>query len=52
MSSVRTPAPESEEQIRAVYEEFDADAGHVGLISDPENDYAWIQSDVTVPITA
>lgn len=38
--------------IRAVYEEYDLGEARVGMISDPENEHAWIQSDVTVQITA
>jgi hypothetical protein len=35
---------------REVYHEFESEHGTVAIISDPENDRAWIQSDVTRPI--
>lgn len=37
-------------QIRAVYEEYPAETGLVATISDPQNAFAWIQSDYTVPV--
>lgn len=40
------------QEIRAIYEQFDLDPGHVAMISDPENEYAWIQSNVTTEIEA
>ena len=34
--------------IRARFEEFDLADSSVVMISDPENEHAWIQSDLTV----
>lgn len=39
-------------QIRAVYEQLDLADGRVARIADPENGYAWIQSDVAMPVRA
>lgn len=33
-------------EIRATYEEFDLDGATVAMIADPENDGAWLQSNV------
>lgn len=38
---------ESGTPIRETYEEYDLDAATVAMIADPENEHAWIQSDVT-----
>lgn len=51
MTSSRAPAA-FEDRVRETYEEFDVDDGHVALLSDPENPYAWIESDLTVPVDA
>jgi len=40
------------QQIRETYEEYRVGTTDVGMISDPENEYAWIQSDVVQPIVA
>jgi len=37
-------------RVRATYEEYDLDDTRVGMIADPENEHAWVQSDVTVRI--
>jgi len=36
--------------VRATYEEYDLRGTHVAMIADPENEHAWIQSDVTVEL--
>ncbi|MFC4540645.1 hypothetical protein ACFO5R_01730 [Halosolutus amylolyticus] len=36
--------------VRETYEEYDVGSMRVGMIADPENEHAWIQSDVTVPV--
>lgn len=36
--------------IRATYDEFELAGRTVGTVSDPENDDAWVQSDVTVDV--
>lgn len=43
-SSADTPV------IRATYEEYDLDGTRVGVIADPENGHAWIQSTVSVEV--
>lgn len=43
---------QEEQQIRETYEEYRVGATDVGMISDPENEYAWIQSDIVQPIVA
>lgn len=45
------PAAPSE-RVRETYEEFDAGGRRIALVSDPENEYAWIESDRTVPVEA
>lgn len=42
------PATPENTDIRATYEEYDLRGTRVGMIADPENEHAWIQSDVTV----
>lgn len=37
--------------IRETYEEYDVGESRVGVISDPENEYAWIWSDGVRPLT-
>lgn len=39
-----------DQQIRATYEEYKIVDTNLALISDPENESAWIQSDQTVEI--
>lgn len=39
-----------EPEIRETYEQYEVGDSVVGMIADPENEYAWIQSDVTMPI--
>ena len=36
--------------IRATYEEYDLDGIRVGVLADPENGHAWIQSTVITPV--
>ncbi|WP_247003278.1 hypothetical protein [Halosolutus gelatinilyticus] len=36
--------------IREVYEEYDVGSTRVGMIVDPKNEHAWIQSDVTIEV--
>lgn len=38
-------------RVRAAYEEYDLDDVRVGMIADPENEHAWVQSDRTVDVT-
>jgi hypothetical protein len=38
-------------QIRETYEEYAVGESRVGVISDPENEYAWIWSDQVRPLT-
>lgn len=38
-------------QIRETYEEYDVGESRVGVISDPENEYAWIWSDQVQQLT-
>lgn len=45
-------AQREEVTVRAMYEEYDLGDVRVGMISDPENEHAWIQSDVTVRVSA
>lgn len=42
--------PELDGQIRETYEEYVLEDRRVGLIADPENGDAWIQSDLTCPV--
>ena len=44
------PATRRDAAVRATYEEYDLRGTRVGMIADPENEHAWIQSDVTVAI--
>lgn len=39
-----------EHPIRDVYEEFQLSTGTVAMIQDPHNEYAWIQSNETMPV--
>lgn len=49
--SSRTPAPEHDApELRLVYEEIERPSGTVAEISDPDEEDAWIRSDVTQPI--
>jgi len=41
---------ERDESIRATYEEYDVGDTRLAMIADPENEHAWIQSDVTEDI--
>lgn len=36
--------------IRETYEEYDIGETRLAMIADPENEHAWIQSDLTEPI--
>jgi hypothetical protein len=36
--------------VRASYEEYDLQGTRVAMIADPENEHAWIQSDVTAAV--
>lgn len=36
--------------IRETYEEYDLGTARIAMIADPDNDEAWIQSDVTEPV--
>lgn len=36
--------------IREEYSEYDTESGRVGVILDPENQLAWIRSDVTCDV--
>lgn len=42
----RSKRPDDERPIRETYEEFDVDGTTVAMITDPENERAWLQSDV------
>lgn len=42
----------ADDQLRAVYEQFDVANGRVARIVDPVNEYAWIQSNVVMPVRA
>ena len=44
--------PVGDRQVREVFEEYILDGSTVGVVVDPENEFAWIQSDLTVPIEA
>lgn len=53
MTVSRAPAQETvEAEIRAIYEEYTLEETSVAMITDPENEYAWIQSSYTMPIEA
>lgn len=43
---------EVDEQIRETYEEYRLGSTRVAMIADPENEYAWIQSDLVQAIVA
>lgn len=43
------PPPSVDEPIRETYAEYDFAGRTIATISDPENDGAWVRSDVTVP---
>lgn len=45
--SAPEPAAETDEQVRETYEEYTIGETRLALIADPENEHAWIQSDVT-----
>lgn len=45
----RTKAHSIENDLAADYWEYTIGGTTFGMISDPENDLAWVQSDVTVP---
>ncbi|WP_162991451.1 DUF7331 family protein [Halostella salina] len=45
-----TSAPVSQPRVRATYEEYDLDDTRVSMIADPENEHAWVQSDLTVDV--
>jgi hypothetical protein len=49
MSSSTTDNRDTE-RIRAEYDEFTVGSSTVGMISDPLNEHAWIQSTVTAEI--
>lgn len=51
MASAPTLQP-GDDELRAVYEQFDLDSSQVAMISDLENESAWIQSNVTMPVEA
>jgi len=48
MTTRSTEAAES--AIRETYEEYDVGDARLAMIADPENEHAWIQSDLTEPI--
>ena len=48
MTTRSTEAAES--AIRETYEEYDVGDTRLAMIADPENEHAWIQSDLTDPI--
>lgn len=52
MDSVPPEESAVEHELRALYEEYELDDEQVAMISDPENEYAWIQSNLTMPIEA
>ena len=37
-------------EIREIYEEYTLEETRVAMISDPENEYAWIQSNRTIRV--
>lgn len=41
---------EPADPVRDTYEEYDVGSVRVAMIADPENEHAWIQSDVTTSI--
>ncbi|MFB6141370.1 MAG: hypothetical protein ABEJ26_13165 [Halosimplex sp.] len=47
--STRT-TDDAECAIRETYEEYDVGDTRLAMIADPENEHAWIQSDLTEPI--
>lgn len=49
MTTGRTTTPEGNE-IRAEYDEFTVGSSTVGMISDPLNEHAWIQSTETTTV--
>ncbi|SEW18388.1 hypothetical protein [Halobacterium jilantaiense] len=52
MTESRRPEPPVDDAaIRDTYEEYDLEDARVAMIADPHNEHAWIQSDVTVPVT-
>lgn len=40
----------SDGAVRETYEEYDVGDTRLAMIADPENEHAWIQSDLTEPI--
>ncbi|WP_201287794.1 hypothetical protein [Salinirussus salinus] len=36
--------------VRETYEEFELRDTTVAMVSDPHNEYAWVQSSLTVPV--
>jgi len=48
MTTRSTEAAES--AIRETYEEYDVGDNRLAMIADPENEHAWIQSDLTEAI--
>lgn len=47
----REPTPDRlASDLRDVYEEFELQENRVAMISDPENEHAWIQSNRTLPV--
>lgn len=52
MTAARHPETLSgEDPVRDTYEEYDLEGTSVAMIADPHNEHAWIQSDVTAPVT-
>lgn len=52
MPDADVPESNDPDQIREVYEEFTVGSSKVGMISDPLNDEAWIQSTTTCKMDA
>lgn len=40
-----TETPESDPEIREEYDEYEVGDSRIGIITDPQNEYAWIWSD-------
>lgn len=51
MNATRSPtAEDAQTEVRETYEEYELTDTMVGMISDPQNQYAWVQSDTVVPL--
>jgi hypothetical protein len=44
------PVGDHDDQIRETFEEYEVGDARLAMIADPENEHAWIQSDVTASV--